>query len=174
MKDVLKAIVRPDEFVEDITQIDLAALARRGIKVLLIDINNTVVARAESVPSMRVLHWFSALKQYPFRVGLLTNEMNPERVHSVASNLGVDVFFSVLKPLPFTVKHIVEKDFQVSMQQTAIIGDSIIGDVFVGNLLHAYTILVKKVDKNIDPNKVSMWGHAKAALLERFIHQQIK
>lgn len=173
VKDLLRTIIRPDEFVEDLTQIDLDALARRGIKVLLVDINNTIVARAESVPSMRVMHWFQQLKQYPFKVGLLTNEMNPQRAHAVAGSVGVDVFYSVLKPLPFAIRHIVEKDFQAALPQTAIIGDALVGDILVGNLLHTYTILVKKCDKNIDPHKVSMWGHAKAAILEKFIHHDV-
>jgi hypothetical protein len=170
VKDLLRTIIRPDEFVEDLTRIDLDALARRGIKVLLIDINNTIVARAESVPSVRVMHWFQQLKQYKFKVGLLTNEMAPQRVHAIAGSVGVDVFYSVLKPLPFAIRHIVEKDFHASLPETAIIGDTLIGDILMGNLLHTYTILVKKCDKNIDPHKVSMWGHAKAAILDKFIH----
>lgn len=174
MKDLLRTIIRPDEFVEDLTQIDLDALARRGIKVLLIDINNTIVVRAESVPSVRIMHWFQQLKQYSFKVGLLTNEVAPQRVQAIAGSVGVDVFYSILKPLPFAIRHIVEKDFQVAMPQTAIIGDALLGDIMVGNLLQAYTILVKKCDKNIDPHKESAWAHAKAAVLDKFIHHDIE
>jgi len=173
VKDLLRTVIRPDEFVEDLTQIDLSALARRGIKVLLIDINNTIVARNESVPSVRVMHWFQQLKQYPFKVGLLTNEMAPQRVHAVAGSVGIDVFYSVLKPLPFAIRHIVERNFQAALPQTAIIGDALLGDILVGNLLHTYTILVKNCDKNIDPHKVNVWGHAKAAILDKFIHHDL-
>lgn len=173
MKDILKTIIRPDEFIEDVTMVDLDALAKRGIKLLLIDINNTIVARAESVPSVRVMHWFQQLKQYSFKVALLTNEVNPERVHAIAGSLGVDVFYSILKPLPFAIKHIVEKDFKVALPQTVIMGDALLGDILVGNLLHMYTVLVKRVDKNIDSKSVSMWGHAKAAILDKFIHHDM-
>jgi HAD superfamily phosphatase (TIGR01668 family) len=172
--EIAKKVLKPREYLEDITSVDLFSLKRNGIKLLLIDINNTILPAEEELPSIRIVHWFQELKQLDFKLALLSNSLDNKRLRAIAANLSVEAYYFVCKPLTFVVRNIIERDFGLALSQTAWIGDQLLGDVLPGNLLEAYTILIKNCDQPLSVHtNIGIMRQAKAALLERLIHKEL-
>jgi len=133
----------PDECVESVLDVDLESLGRRGIKALILDLDNTLLAwEADQVPSA-VSRWIDRARDLGFKVCIASNGTK-SRVRKIAGELGVPAIPKAVKPR--------KKPFRLAMEmlgvgpgETAVIGDQVFTDVLGGNRLDLYTILINPV-----------------------------
>ena len=130
---------RPKMYCKSIFDINYDLLKEKGIKVLIFDLDNTIITVDQEVPSDKVLTLFKKLEN-DFEVFIASNNVK-ERVRRIGNYLGVHGFYSVTKPTK-KIRRLLLNKYDVSMDKVAIIGDQIVTDIFMGNRLHMYTVLV--------------------------------
>lgn len=133
---------KPKLMVQRLEDIKLDNLKYNGkIQGLIIDIDNTLVAWNHNLISMDTILWLEKAKYYGFKLCLLSNGFD-NRVKNIASCIDINYECKAVKPLMGKHKKILKK-FALAPQYVAFIGDQIFTDIFSGNYLNLYTILVE-------------------------------
>jgi len=133
----------PDQCVGSVVDIDLDALWRRGIRALILDVDNTLLAwEAEEVPA-DVKAWVDRARAMGFKVCIASNGTR-DRVMSVGRRLGVPAISKAIKPRKRPFRRALDM-LGVTPGETAVIGDQIFTDVLGGNRMELYTILINPV-----------------------------
>ena len=135
-----------DEYVENIFEINLEKLYHEGKRLILTDLDNTLVGSDAPVPTAKVLAWLQKAKDIGFVVKIASNN-NAERVRIFAEGLEIEAYGLVYKPLKYKVKRYMkgyEKD------QVVFLGDQLLTDVAVAKRCGLYMILVRPVKLSAD------------------------
>ena len=139
-------IMRPKLYYKSVFEINYSLLKEKNIKVLIFDLDNTIVLTSEDEPSDKIKDLFSKLNN-EFKVFIASNN-HKERVRSIGKALGVHAFYLVKKPSKKIKKLLLQK-CTVAMNEVVIIGDQVVTDIFMGNRLGAYTVLVDPMGKDL-------------------------
>jgi HAD superfamily phosphatase (TIGR01668 family) len=141
---VLKRII-PDEFVHSIYDIDYNALQRRGVKAIIVDLDNTLVEsnRPEATPEL--ISWLDQLRGMGFKVMIVSNN-NRTRVSRFATPLRVPWIHAAKKPLSIAFNKALRR-LETSPQETVMVGDQLFTDVLGGNRRGMHTILVLPISE---------------------------
>lgn len=158
-------IFKPRMYYKSIFDINYDILKKKNVKVLIFDSDNTIITYDEKVPNEKVVELFKRLSNN-FKVFIASNNKK-ERVRIIGNHLNVHAFYSVVKPTK-KIRKLLLRKFSVKMEEVAVIGDQIVTDIFMGNRLHMYTILVDPLsDKDLKITYFNRW-------LERGIMKRIK
>lgn len=137
-------LLTPDLYVESILHLDLNKLKTNGIKGLIIDIDNTLVAWDIKYASEKTKEWLLQLKKEGFNVCLVSNNTE-DRVVTFNEELKLPAIHRASKPRkgPFMKAM---KILGTNINNTAVIGDQIFTDVLGGNRIGLFTILVVPIE----------------------------
>lgn len=138
------ALFRSKYLADNIFQVTGEALARRGFKLLLADLDNTLVPYGVPLPDDRVREWREDLNAHGVTLFVLSNNRHENRPRIFSEGLGVPYIGHAGKPKTASFYRAM-KQMGVSREQTAIIGDQIFTDVLGGNRAGVTTILVKPI-----------------------------
>lgn len=138
-------ILCPNQFLHNVTEINLDYLKARGIKGLLLDLDNTLVGWDSDILTEDLNQWLKQAQAQGFKLCLVSNGI-PKRVRYFAKQMGVPAIIPALKPRRAPFRQAL-KELQLSFQEVAMIGDQIFTDVLGGNRLGIYTILIKPLSK---------------------------
>jgi HAD superfamily phosphatase (TIGR01668 family) len=130
----------PNLRLNSVYDLDIEALARRGIKGIITDLDNTLVGAKEPHATPRLIEWLDKLHKQGFKIVIVSNN-NKVRVSRFADPLGIPYIPLARKPSHQAFR----KAFEIlglREDQTAVIGDQMMTDVLGGNRLGLYTILV--------------------------------
>ena len=130
-----------DEYAESVFDIDLEQLYADGKRLILTDLDNTLVSSDAPVPTPEILVWLKKAADLGFTVKIASNNNN-ERVRIFGESLAIESHGMVLKPLIYKVRRYM-KGF--TKAQTVFIGDQFLTDVAVAKRLGLYIILVRPV-----------------------------
>ena len=132
---------RPDEHADSLPEVSLDALARLGVRGIVVDLDNTVCAyrRPELAPG--VADWVRAARERGFALVLVSNNFT-ERVASVGAQLAIPIVPNALKPLPFAFLRAL-KLLGTPRRATVVIGDQLFTDVLGAKLLGLRSVLTK-------------------------------
>ncbi|WP_163970067.1 YqeG family HAD IIIA-type phosphatase [Oceanobacillus halotolerans] len=130
----------PNEHVKSIFEIHPDLLKEKGIKGIITDLDNTLVAWDEKDATPEVVKWFELMENHGIKVTIISNN-NRERVKIFSEPLGTPFVFSARKPLSRAFK-LVAKQMNLKKSEIVVIGDQILTDVLGGNIAGFHTILV--------------------------------
>ncbi len=138
----------PDIYQKSIYTIDYSKLLSRGIKCLLFDLDNTIIASSDKNPPRKAKDLFISLKQKGFKIIIFSN--SPKiRVKQFQNFFDVDCYYNARKPHAGKFKKLL-KIYNYKENEVAIIGDQLLTDVLGGNKVGITTILVNPLsDKDI-------------------------
>ena len=136
-------IFLPDIYLNDIYEIPISELARRGIRGVLLDIDNTLVTYDDPKPTEPVLKWLDALRENGISAAFISNN-NRERVELFNSELGYYASWKSGKPSVKYYKKAMEK-MGLDTSSTAVIGDQVFTDIWAAKRLGLYAVLVKPI-----------------------------
>lgn len=132
--------LRPRLTVSSIYDLDLEDLWQRGIRGVILDLDNTLVPWGCGQVSGQLLAWVGRTRERGFQLCLSANA-RAARVKEIAGLLGIPGISNAGKPR--------RRAFRRAMQimgtapaQTAMVGDQLFTDVLGGNRLGLLTILV--------------------------------
>lgn len=133
----------PRLHVDSIYDIDLLALQQAGKKGIITDLDNTLVGAAEPDATPKVASWLEQAKQLGFKVVVVSNN-NAKRVERFAAPLKLPFIHRAQKPKRSSFKKALHM-MKLEAQQAIVIGDQMLTDVFGGNRMGLYTILVRAI-----------------------------
>lgn len=148
-------LLRPKEFASSVFTIDIEGLYKKGIRGFIVDLDDTLIPRPEYRIPFSIYSWVEKVKERGIKVCIVSNGGGAKRVEYISDSLNVKGFSLSFKPLPFAFKKALAH-LGTSPAQTVVIGDQIITDVVGGNLIGAYTILVKPVSKEVSLIRMPM------------------
>ena len=133
----------PDIMFENALDISPELLIEKGIRAVVLDIDNTLVTYGVAEPTDEVIAWIDSLKNAGLDVAIASNNHAP-RVELFNSKLGVFATCESKKPSARAVKAACEH-FGVQPTETAVIGDQIFTDVWCARNAGSLAILVKPI-----------------------------
>jgi HAD superfamily phosphatase (TIGR01668 family) len=134
----------PTETAERLSQIDLDALRARGMRTILLDLDNTITPwRSLDVPE-DMAAWLEQAKR-SFRVCIVSNTSKMKRLETLKERLGIEGVGFASKPWGLRR---VAAEMGLAPEETVVVGDQLITDVAGGNMIGAYSILVKPVSRD--------------------------
>jgi hypothetical protein len=147
----MRGLLRPTVMVEQIWEVDLEALWERGVRGLLLDLDNTLVDwNAEELrPPVRA--WVDSAKQRGLRLCLVSNALYGRRVKRVAKELGIECVVRAGKPLPRAFRRgmaLLDTDATC----TCAIGDQVFTDLVGANWLGLVTVLLSPLSPEESPH----------------------
>jgi uncharacterized protein len=157
--------LRPDCFVDAIYRIDGDWLAARNIRGLILDIDNTLLARDAREPHERLRAWVASIQQSGVKMLILSNNWSG-RVKDIARDLRLPLLAPAAKPLAPGFKRAMAH-LGVAPAETAVVGDQLFTDILGGNRAGVLTILVTPVS-DVDLVHTKMLRVVERLLLSRF------
>lgn len=146
-------LFKPDMYVKDIYAIDYKILKSYGIKCILFDLDNTLVPYYKKKPTRKIKDFIEKLKDMGFKVIIFSNS-NKKRLTPFKNTLEVDCSASSKKPLQGKFKKVLN-EYKYSQSEIAMIGDQIPTDIYGGNRMGIFTILVKPIsNKETLPTRI--------------------
>ena len=148
----------PAHAVASLLEVDLDQLWDQGKRLILLDVDHTIVKwRAEEFPA-GVEDWVKRAKEKGFDLCILSNTRNPERLARLAAKLQVETVRDKFKPSPAMFRLAMIK-FKRKPQETLMIGDQIFTDVLGANRCGIDAIWVQKMEgREFAGTKVSRLG----------------
>jgi len=136
-------IFYPKNDYNNIYEVDYEQLKTLGIKGIIFDIDNTLVPYDVVEPTVTVRELLTKLKDQGFELCLISNN-NETRVNAFNREMGLFAVPRAYKPLK---KNILKglAYMKTKPEETAIIGDQMFTDIWGGNRLGLYTILINPI-----------------------------
>ena len=138
-------LFKPDMYIKDIYSINYDKLMNIGIKCILFDLDNTLVPSFKNKPTRKVKDLVEKLKDMGFKVIIFSNS-NKKRLTPFKNVLEVDCSHSSKKPFSKKFKKVL-KEYKYNQSEVAIVGDQIVTDIFGGNRVGIFTILIKPINE---------------------------
>lgn len=147
----------PDLYLDDIYAVTPEYLRSKGIKAVLLDIDNTLVTYDDPLPTESVLAWINALKENGISAAFISNN-HKDRVELFNSELNFFATWDSGKPSGKCYRAAM-KFLGTDKTNTAVIGDQVFTDVWSAKRLGLFAILVKPIK-----DKTSLFFRSKRAL----------
>lgn len=146
----------PKSYVASFDSLNLALLKAQGIQLIICDVDNTLVAHNDPLPSAKVFAFINQIKQMNMEIVLISNN-NLNRVQAFAQQLELSFYASAKKPLRKTYQQILS-DYQLKTSAIAALGDQLLTDILGANRMGMFSILTNPLDDNdLSYTKINRW-----------------
>ena len=135
-------VFKPKEYYKSIFDINYSKLKKNNIKLIIFDLDNTILEVDKDLPKKEVKDLITKLKK-DFIVVVASNNVK-QRVRKVSEYLECDNLYSIGKPSK-KIKKFIDKRYGIDTLNCTIIGDQIVTDIFMGNRLSMHTILIDPI-----------------------------
>lgn len=135
----------PKEYVKNVSEIDFRALYRKGYRGVMFDVDNTLVPFNLMVAPEELIAFIDELKEIGFKVGLVSNNTT-KRVAALNEKLGLPMMPNAMKPFTIKLRRMM-KMLGVGHKEAVFVGDQLFTDVWVGNRMRLYTVLVEPIQR---------------------------
>lgn len=135
---------RPYQVAHRLVELDCNELLAHGIRGVILDLDNTLTAWRSTNVSGEVERWVERLRNAGLLACVVSNAATATRVRPVADRLGLPWVTRAVKPLSTGFLRGMRL-MGTSSKETAVVGDQVFTDIFGGNRLGLFTILVDPV-----------------------------
>lgn len=136
----------PYDCYQDVFSINYNKLYEDGKRIILLDIDNTLIPYDVILPTPEIKALVSELENIGFKIILISNN-NYKRVSVFAEALGLPFVSNALKPFGRGYRKIIKMVKPKSNQEIIAVGDQLMTDVLGGNRFGIDVILVRPVKK---------------------------
>ena len=127
-----------------VMEIQPKQLARRGIKLVLADLDNTLVPYKVPEPTPEIVAWKQELEAEGIQLFLLSNSRKPGRAQHFAQTLGIPFQGHSGKPKRSGYLRAMER-MGCTPEQTVMVGDQIFTDTLGANRSGVVPLLVRPI-----------------------------
>ena len=152
----------PTLVADAVTDISPAFLHSRGIRLLMLDFDNTIIPYTTNEPAPAVAAWLETVKNSGIPVCVVSNSRN-DRVPAFCGRYGLDCILRSKKPFPVGIPKCLER-YGIPARDALMVGDQIFTDTLGGNLAGTQTLLVKPIHNH------NFWLKARHLLEQPFIY----
>lgn len=144
MGRVMSFSLLPSIILNAVTDITPELLQSRGITLLMLDFDNTIVPYTTDAPTNQVLTWIRTMQESNIRLCVVSNSKR-ERVPSFCQQYGLSYITHARKPFSKGIRECLSR-FQVMPGECALVGDQIYTDTLGANRNGVVSILVSAID----------------------------
>lgn len=156
----------PDDYKKTIYDIDFKSLKTKGISHLFIDLDNTLIPYDLDLPNEKIKALINRIKALGFEVLIISNNKE-KRVKPFCALIDLPYVYSARKPLKKGFKKALNDVGQPKSQSVALIGDQFMTDVFGGNRMGFYTIVVDAIKRKTEKWYTKFNRRLEAKVLKR-------
>jgi HAD superfamily phosphatase (TIGR01668 family) len=135
------SIIYPNLYVDSLFDINLQDLKKQGIRGIIFDLDNTIIPRDQKYFSADIAGWLLELKEHNFKLCIVSNNRRQHRVSYLAQALDIPYVYKAGKPGRKAFRRAMQL-LNTDVSDTAVVGDQVFTDVYGGNRLGLFTILV--------------------------------
>ncbi len=149
--------IKPDYNLKSIYDIDLSELKSKGIKIIMFDLDSTLMISKSGMYLEETKQWLSEV-QKDFEVVVISNNNSVEYLDKVRAISEFDVVGSAAKPDITVMKKYLD-DKGVMPSEAVMVGDRPLTDILGGVRLGCTTILVDSInaDNENKPTRFVRW-----------------
>ena len=133
----------PDLIADGITDLTPELLAQKGVKLLMLDFDNTIVPYTTNCPTEQVAKWLKTMAASSIQLCVVSNSRK-DRVKEFCKAYGLDCITHARKPFSKGIRECLCR-YSVPKQSCALIGDQIYTDVLGANCVGVQSILVRAI-----------------------------
>ena len=160
----------PTIYKETVFDVDYIKLYEKGVRLILTDLDNTLVSYKDDEVNEKLLNWLAQRKKEGFEIMIISNNSSETRVKEFAAKLDIQYLSRAMKPLKCGFKKVLKKATRTySASEIVAIGDQLMTDVFAANRMNYTSILVKAIDR-----KTEKWTTRFNRILEKHVLRKIQ
>src|SRR5690606_36631502 len=114
-----------------------------GIRGIITDLDNTLVSAKTALATKELVEWLDKVRKMGIDVVIVSNN-NQSRVGAFSSSLNLPYIFAAKKPTQKAFKQAINM-LDLPASQIVMIGDQMMTDVFGGNKMGLFTVLVQSI-----------------------------
>ncbi len=134
---------KPTWLVTSIYQIDPEQLKKVGIKAVLTDLDNTLIAWNDPDGTKELHEWLIKMENAQIPVVVVSNN-SAKRIDRALRNLSLDSIARALKPFSFGIKRAYKK-LNLKKEEVVMVGDQLMTDIRAANSAGVRSILVQPI-----------------------------
>lgn len=152
----------PTMLVDSAAKLTPEFLSAQGIRLLMLDFDNTIVPYTTDIPTEEMENWLVQMAQGAIPVCVVSNSHN-DRVKIFCEKYGIDCITHAKKPFSKGIRQCLAR-YGAQGADCALVGDQIFTDVLGANCAGVRSILVKPIHNH------NFWLKARHVLEQPFIY----
>ena len=133
----------PTVITNSVTDLTPEYLQGGGIKLLMLDFDNTIVPYTTNEPTEEMAAWLKMMAESSVQLCVVSNSKR-DRVRAFCKTYGIDCITHAKKPFSKGIRECLSR-YDLSAKECAIVGDQIYTDVLGGNCAGAKSILIRAI-----------------------------
>ena len=151
----------PRFVAQQLTDLTPEFLQKQGIRLLMLDFDNTIVPYTTNIPTAEMEVWLRHMASSGIQLCVVSNSKR-DRVRLFCREYGLACITHAKKPFSKGIKECLAR-YDIVPAQAALVGDQIFTDTLGGNCAGVKTILVKAIHNH------NFWLKARHVLEKPFI-----
>ena len=139
--------------VDSITDLKPQWFAERGLRLLLLDFDNTIVPYTTVEPTEVFTAWLEEIRAAGVKVMVVSNSRKSRRVPDFCDSREIPWIIKAGKPSPRGLRRAM-KQMDCTPKETAMAGDQTFTDVIAANAAGVTSVLVKPIDLSNPLHKI--------------------
>lgn len=129
-----------------LTAVSPEMLHADGIRLLMLDFDNTIVPYTTNVPAAEMEGWIRSALASQLKICVVSNSRRP-RVVEFCCRYGIDCITHARKPFGSGIRQCMRR-YGCTPETSALVGDQIYTDVLGGNLAGVTSVLIPAIDNH--------------------------
>ena len=122
-------------------------LEAHGVKLLMMDFDNTIVPYTTSVPTAQMDAWLRRMHACSQVRLCIVSNTKKQRAPDFAAKYGIPIITHAKKPFPHGIRECLRR-FSLRPEECALVGDQIFTDVLGANCAGLRSILIPAIDNH--------------------------
>lgn len=148
-RHTLNYLLTPDYVFPTFSDITPEFLLSKGIKALVIDVDNTLAPYEQELPDERTIEWFKALADNGIKAALISNN-KPARIEKYNALLSLPAYPDSKKPSTKMILVAIEQ-MGATIETTAGLGDQLLTDTLAVHRLDMISLIVPPIKDKKTP-----------------------
>lgn len=136
----------PTVIVNSLTDLSPALLQRLGIRLLMLDFDNTIVPYTTDIPTSEMSAWLQKIQSSDIQLCVVSNSRKP-RVKVFCEEYGLACITHAKKPFSKGIRQCLNR-YGIDPSVCALAGDQIYTDTLGANCAGIRSILVRAIDNH--------------------------
>lgn len=136
----------PKLMADALTDIHPDVFVKHGIRLVMLDFDNTIVPYTTDEPTTLMLSWLAWVKDCGIYVCVVSNSKR-DRVKKFCKKYGLNCITHAKKPFSKGIRACMER-FACKPEECALVGDQIFTDTLGANCCGVTSILVRAIDNH--------------------------
>ncbi len=136
----------PTMIADTVTELTPELLQQQGIRLLMLDFDNTIVPYTTSHPTKEMSAWLHEMQGSDIQLCVVSNSKKP-RVKIFCKAWNIPCITHAQKPFSNGIRRCIKK-FGIPAEECALVGDQIYTDTLGANCVGVKSILVKAIDNH--------------------------